>query len=237
MKTFVCSLGCILLFFSSCSIQQEISLNTNGGGTYRGNIVVSEDFSSYLSELASLSMDQSEEFKLFDKEKIKTDLEEEENGVTVTGMTVEDTNTMRLELDFQSIEGLLQTEEARAAGIITFEKKTDNSKTVHIHLDRDNYKQLNSLFSDEQSIIMDTFGPEENEGLTEEEYLEMMSFALGESGSKLISTSVIETEITVDGTILEQNGGVLEGDTVIYRIPLIRILLLDQTIDYSLTFR
>ena len=84
---------------------------------------------------------------------------------------------------------------------------------------------------------MDTFCPEENEGLNEEEYLQMMSFALGEDGPDLIRASVIETRIHVAGRVLEQKGGVREGDTVIFRIPLIRILLLDQELDYTLTFR
>ena len=237
MKKLFCFLCTLLLILSSCTVTQNIFINAEGGGTYSGDVSVSKDFADYLSELASLSMDSSEEFVLFKTEDIRRDLEEEGNGVAVTKLKALDEHTLHIELDYKSIETLVQSDEARASGIIRFEKRTDGAKTVRIHLDRQNYTQLNSLFSDEQSIVMDTFGPEENEGLAEEEYLEMMSFALGEKGPDLIRASIIETRIDVAGRIIEQKGGVQEGNTVIFRIPLIRILLLDQALDYTLTFR
>jgi len=237
MKIYTTLILLLLLIFSSCSVQQEITLNSEGGGTCRGDVHVSEVFADYLAELASLSMEESEDFVLFETEKIKNDIEKEQSGVSVRKIQPKDKNTLHLELTFSSIEKLVRSEEARSAEIIRLEESANGQKTVHIHLDRYNYKHLNTLFSEEQSLVMDTFGPEENEGLTEEEYLDMMSFALGEEGPELILSSTIETRITVEGTIIEQKGGVRKDNTVIFRIPLIRILLLDQPLDYSLTFR
>ncbi len=237
MKIYTTLILSLLLIFSSCSVQQEITLNSEGGGTYRGDVHVSEVFSDYLAQLSSLSMEASEDFVLFETEKIKADIENDGSGVSVQEIYPKDENTLHLELTFNSIEKLVRSEEALSAGIIRLEESSNGQKTVYIHLDRDNYKDLNTLFSEEQSLVMDTFGPEENEGLTEEEYLDMMSFALGEEGPELILSSTIETEITVEGTIIEQKGGVRKDNTVIFRIPLIRILLLDQPLDYSLTFR
>lgn len=237
MKRAVYFLIALLLILSACSVQQEIYLNASGGGDYNGTIQVSDVFSGYLAELASLTMEASEEFVLFDTEKIRRDIEKEQTGVTVQDITVKDEATLNLQLEFSSVEKLMRSEEAQEAGIIDFVKAADGRKTVHIHLDRDNYSQLNTLFTEEQSLVMDTFGPEENEGLTEEEYLDMMSFALGEEGPPLIRASVIKTTITVEGTVLEQKGGTQEGNTVVFTIPLIRLLLLDEPLDYSLTFR
>lgn len=237
MKRWLYGFFALLLFLSSCTVTQEVFLDSDGGGTYSGDIQVSRVFADYLGELASLSMQSSEEFILFDTDKITADMEKDKSSVSVTDIAAGEDNTLHLELEFNSIEGLLQSEEAQESGIIRFEELANGQKTVHIRLNRDNYSHLNSLFSEEQSLVMDTFGPEENEGLSEEDYLEMMSFALGEEGPELIRASTIETRVTVGGTIIEQKGGRRESDTVIFRIPLIRILLLDQALNYSLTFR
>ncbi|MBN2049234.1 MAG: hypothetical protein JW760_02215 [Spirochaetales bacterium] len=191
----------------------------------------------YLEELASLTTSSSEEFTLFETDKIKEDLEKDQSGVHVTAVTVDDPNTLRVALTFDSLESLLESQEAQAAKIIRFTELADGSKKVHIRLDRENYEHLDALFSEEQKIVMDIFGPKENEGLSEEEYLEMMSYALGEQGSDLLRASIIETRVKVKGTLLDQKGGVREGDTVVFRIPLLRFLLLDEILEYQLTFR
>lgn len=237
MKYFQAFLLLSLLFFASCSIQQEIFLDASGGGEYTGTFRVSQDMADYLEELASLTTSSSEEFTLFETDKIKEDLEKDQSGVHVTAVTVDDPNTLRVALTFDSLESLLESQEAQAAKIIRFTELADGSKKVHIRLDRENYEHLDALFSEEQKIVMDTFGPKENEGLSEEEYLEMMSYALGEQGSDLLRASIIETRVKVKGTLLDQKGGVREGDTVVFRIPLLRFLLLDEILEYQLTFR
>jgi hypothetical protein len=81
------------------------------------------------------------------------------------------------------------------------------------------------------------FSPVENEGTTEAEYLEMMEFLLGEEGPEAVKGSMIEIRVNVKGRILSHSGGRIDGKSVIYEIPLLRVLLLEEPLEYSLTFK
>jgi len=48
---------------------------------------------------------------------------------------------------------------------------------------------------------------------------------------------VIETTIVVKGKVVAQTGGSTVPGGVVFRIPLLRVLLLDKPLDYSLTFK
>jgi hypothetical protein len=67
--------------------------------------------------------------------------------------------------------------------------------------------------------------------------MEMIEFMLGDEGPPGLNASFIELEVIVKGKILSQSGGQMAGNSVLFRIPLIRVLLLDQPLDYSIVFR
>jgi hypothetical protein len=66
----------------------------------------------------------------------------------------------------------------------------------------------------------------------------MMEYALGDGGGKLIKDSMITTIINIDGTLISQSGGKETGtNSVTFKTPLIRLLLLDKPIEYSIKFK
>jgi len=64
----------------------------------------------------------------------------------------------------------------------------------------------------------------------------MMVYVLGDSGPAALKASAIDIEVTVDGKVLGQTGGVQKGNTVDFHIPLVQLLLLPKPLDYSITF-
>ena len=52
-----------------------------------------------------------------------------------------------------------------------------------------------------------------------------------------IKESVLEATVTVPGSVESQSGGKLDGSTVSFSIPLIRVLLLEEPLDYSIIYR
>ena len=64
-----------------------------------------------------------------------------------------------------------------------------------------------------------------------------MEYALGDGGGDLIKDSVITTTININGTLISQKGGKVKGNSVTFETPLIRILLLDKPIEYSIRFK
>jgi hypothetical protein len=80
-------------------------------------------------------------------------------------------------------------------------------------------------------------GPQANDTITEAEYLEMIKFSLGDEGPALVKKSFIEMAIRPEGEIVSQTGGTQTNGTVVFRIPLLRLLVLDKPLDYSVTFK
>ena len=140
------------------------------------------------------------------------------------------------ELVFDDLKAVIEQEpQLLEQGVIDFAKQ-DGVYFIRVHLDRNNIDPVYAMFHLDQNPLIEMFGPHANEDTSEEEYLEMMEFVLGEPGPPAIIESAIELEIRVTGRIIAQLGGIREGNTVIFRLPLIRALLLDQPIDYAISF-
>jgi hypothetical protein len=80
-------------------------------------------------------------------------------------------------------------------------------------------------------------GPQPEENVTEEEYLQMIEFSLGEEGPALLRKSFINIVIKPESGVVSQTGGTLSGGAVTFKIPLLSLLLLDKPLDYSITYR
>ena len=88
------------------------------------------------------------------------------------------------------------------------------------------------------SPLMQSFGPLANKGLTDSDYLDMMQFALGDESRAGIKNSYLVLDVNVDGVITDQQGGtLLDADTVEFKIPLLRVLILDKPQAFSVSFK
>jgi hypothetical protein len=233
----LCFLAAGAFIFSSCSVKNEISLAADGSGRASLEANIDEALVFYMQSLAELTGEQSKDGKLFNVEEIKKGIEENP-GVRVESIKNFDDRKITSTVSFNNIEELiLETRENLGRQVISF-KEFGAEKEIKIYIDIDNFTDIAPLFPMVEEPLFMTFGPLENQGLTEEEYLEMMEYALGDGGGELIKKSMITTEITIDGNLISQKGGtVSEKNTVVFETPLIRLLLLDKPIEYSIRFR
>ena len=140
------------------------------------------------------------------------------------------------EFTFSNIEDVFKSEvRLSEAGVISFAKNNGVS-TVRLHLNKDSFKQISSFLPGKENALIDVFGPAENEDTSESDYLEMLEFMLGDKGPAGVKASFIELRVKVKGKILSQSGGKIEGNSVLFRIPLLQVLLLDRPLDYSIAF-
>ena len=84
---------------------------------------------------------------------------------------------------------------------------------------------------------MASMGPQVNDTISDAEYLDMIKFSLGDEAPGLLKKSFITLTIDPEGEIISQTGGTVSGSSVVFRIPLLRMLVLDKPLDYSVTFR
>ncbi len=227
----------VVVVFSSCGAQQQVVLRPDGSGivdfTYTVSPVILESLDDFAAFLPG--DDPLAEGEVFDLEEIRSDFSANP-AVTLLSVGLPQPNTLSGSFQFTDVEEVFtEEEELRQAGIVQLESSGDRY-TLLVRLNRENFANITTLFPALENPLMDMFGPSANAGVSESEYLEMMEFAFDSAVVPAIRESYVEARILVDGAVIDQQGGIIVGDEVIFQIPLIRVLLLDERLEYSLTF-
>ncbi len=226
-----------LIALVSCSVNQTIVIKNDGSGTLAMHAEVSKLLRDYMASLAEVSgkTDIMKDGKVFDVATIRKDFASRP-GITVKKVSAPTPNSLDLEIGYTSLADVFAGEKTlKGSGALVY-SEAGGTKTVRMHLDRSNYTQLASLFPLLNDPTVAGMGPQVNDTITDAEYLDMIGFTLGDDGPPLLKKSFIALTIDPEGQIISQQGGTIIGGTVTFRIPLLRLLVLDKPLDYSVTF-
>ncbi|MGA2477300.1 MAG: hypothetical protein ABSG63_00955 [Spirochaetia bacterium] len=233
--------GPVILFAllaMSCSVNQTIMIKSDGSGTLAMRADVSKLLRDYIGSLSEVSGKPAPAAgaNLFDAAAIRKDFETRK-GLTVKKAVTPTPTSFDLELSYTSIRDIFASDATlKNAGVMTWSEEA-GKKTLKLHLDRTNYTQLSALFPMLKDPAIAGLGPQVNDTITDAEYLDMIKFSLGDDGPGLLKKSFITLTIDPEGEIISQSGGTVNGGTVVFRIPLIRLLVLDKPLDYSVSFK
>lgn len=223
----------VILFFS-CTSSSVISLNSSGGGTGTFSSSVQSFLIDFIGSMEVLDTSSTGKTDFYKTKQIEERFNEN-SEVNLLSLLTPDPASLNGEFSFSDIKKVFEMdEELKNAGIIKIEK-TENQTALYLNLNKENYKGLTILKDIMENPLFEEFGPETNDGLTDEEYYELMEYALGEEGVQGLKESFIVLIVNVGSNIIETNG-VTEGKSVSFKIPLIRILLLDQPLYYYMIF-
>jgi hypothetical protein len=227
-----------LAVLASCTVNQTIAIKSDGSGTLTMHAEVSKLLHEYLVSLAEVA-GQTEMLaggKIFDVASIKKGFESRP-GLTVRKVSSPTPDSLDMEIAYRSIQDVFAQDKALTGSGALVYSVSDGKKTIRLHLDRTNYTQLSSLFPMLSDPVFAGMGPQVNDTITESEYLEMIRFSLGDDGPSLLKKSFIVLTIDPEGEILSQTGGTLASGAVTFRIPLLRLLVLDKPLDYAVSFK
>lgn len=223
------------LIIGSCSVSQQVFIKADASGSVRIKIELKKAFINYLVDLAEV-MGESFEGNFFNIEEIKKGFEEKD-GVELKQIDCPRPETLEMQIQFRSVEELFSNEsQLRYDSILSFDH-TKEGYSLRFLLDRSNFRQVSELFPLLKNPLFEALGPQESDTTTEEEYLELIELALGEEGASGLKASFLETQVQVKGKLVSQTGGTISNNTVTFKIPLIRVLLLDKPLKYSLVFK
>ena len=236
--------GALLLVLVGCGVQQRVLLRVDGSGSSSLAVSLDGSFANYLRALAEVGGDDLlPKDHIFDVEEISAAIAAR-SGVELVDIATPASNQLHLELKFGDIEAAFAVDSAarepdQPGGIplVSLSPPSSGGRTLRIYLSVDNYWQLARLFPSLDNPLMASLGPQPQMPITDGEYLEMMQFALGDQSPEQIMDSWVEIDVAIDGTVLAQQGGELTEAGVLFRIPLLRILVLDQPLEYAVTFR
>ena len=227
----------IILGLPGCTVRQDAVIKADGSGTLQFNMSLMPFFVETIQDAADAfgAQDMVKQGRIFDLNQIKADFAKKKS-VVLTRVASPAPDKLEGELSFSNIEKVFQDEKELAqTGVVKFSSE-GNKKTLSVSLNKSNIKQLTALFPVLSNPFFEMFMPQENEKITDAEYLEMIDFAFGAKGTPGVQASFIELKVTVKGTILSQKGGKQQGNTVTFSIPLLRVLLLDKPLEYSIVF-
>src|SRR5208283_2380514 len=221
----------------SCSMKQTIVIKSDGSGTLAMHVEVARLLHEYVARLSEVSdkpvLGPGGTF--FDAESMRKDFESRP-GITVTKAVTPSNDAVDLELTFNSIQDVFSQDESLKNTAALAYSESGGKKSIRLHLDRGNYPQLARMFPLLASPAFAAFGPQPNDTTTDDEYMEMVRFSIGDDAPALLKKSSLTLTLAPEGQILSQSGGEITGGAVVFRIPLLRLLVLDKPLDYSVTF-
>ena len=227
----------IVLGTSGCVMGQTIALNADNSGIAATDLVVDEFFIAVLEDFQAFEPERKDQtimdasVESFNKgmaaKQSVSQVKSAKLGPTsyVVSFSFSDLNRFMLEMNEMKSQSLLNV---TAAG---------NRTTFSISLNMQTYPQLTKLIPFLADPNFETFGPLYNEGMSEADYLDMISYILGEEGPPAITQSTIILLLEVPRPIISVNGGTLLGTrTARLEIPLIDFLLLAKPIEFNVTW-
>ena len=233
LKKYIILLTITIPFLMSCVVTEDLSINTDESGSSNIAISVEDFFIDVLNDFSEFSTDEN------DKPIMDLAIEDTSNKLikneTTTNVlfTKVGKNSYVGSFDFTSLSTLISDlGETENQTILTL-----NNNKLNFYLDLNNYNQLTKAIPFLADPNFEPFGPEYNEGLSEDDYLEMISFMLGEEGPDAIRNSTITLNFETPAPIKTFSGGTKVSDNQFtYSFPLIDFLLLAKPLQFELTW-
>ncbi|MCF7943043.1 MAG: hypothetical protein K9L21_01260 [Spirochaetia bacterium] len=229
----------VLTAASSCTVKQELVVHVDESGNASFEIAIEDyfievvkDFQVFAEEDTDVTQDNLDE--------LAVDLNTSEYTSDAIFNKVSD-NFYTGSFNFSDLEEFFnelreEEEKNETISVFTYEKR-GFVQNLNIYIDIENYYQLKKLVPLLEDPEFAMFGPEENIGVSEEDYIDMISFALGDEGPPSLLRSFIEVVIITDHPIISQKGGRLRApNEIVFNIPMLDFLLLAEPIRKTVTW-
>ena len=222
---------------SSCVVSEKLTLNRATDGKSHVDISVDDFFVGVVEDLSNWD-DKGNNDPILDV--AVQDFENNLRASKVTsGIRFLETghNTYMGDFSFSDFNQLLVdlSKGVPDQSIVTLTEK-DGRTHVEININMDNFKQLTTIIPFLGDPNFEVYGPLYNHDLTKDEYLEMVSFILGEQCPDSIAKSSVKIQVVAPQAITAHNGKLRNSKTVEFSFPLIDFLLLHNPIRFYLEY-
>ncbi|WP_320127735.1 hypothetical protein [uncultured Sphaerochaeta sp.] len=223
-----------LLSLSSCVVTEDLQVKADNtySSAFQFNvedffIAVLKDFNDFMpTDSNTTIMDGA-------TSDFKTALEKG-NSISKVAIKKLNDNSYSGTFDFTDIEHLFA--DLGAGNNQTILTRKGNSLTFKLSMD--NYAQLVPVIPFLSDENFEAFGPTYNQGISEADYLEMISFMLGTEGPDAIKKSMITLRINTPTQISSfTNGKKISAQVYEFSFPLIDFLLLAKPITFTVNWK
>lgn len=238
--TFFALLSAILLFLiPSCRVSEKLTLTSEQTleGKSHIDLSVSDYFVSVIEDLSNWEA-SGESDPIIDvaMDEFVQNLEESSTTSKIKFRKA-GFNTYMGDFSFNDFKTLVvDLSNGNADQSIVTVSKDGDTTHVSIRIAMDNYEDLTKMVPFLANPNFEVYGPLYNHDLTEENYLEMMGFILGEECPQEITDSTIKIQVVAPKAVTDHDGTLKNAKTVEFSFPLIDFLLLHDPIEFWLEY-
>lgn len=224
--------------FLGCTSQQELHLRADGSGTTELRMEVHEVLVRYLGDLQGLFDVDPAETPVFDLAEMEEVFAANDALELVSAETPQN-NVLQLQLRFDDVARIAAARDGSNDDLLSLERE-GQTQTLRIFLNPITVRELLALTPIGE--VAEFLLPPRDQDMSPSEYVEYIVWALEEYESAsvlrtVVSEAAIELRVTVEGQLISQQGGQREGNAVVFRIPVVELLTIQQPVRYSLTYR
>jgi hypothetical protein len=222
----------LIILLSSCTVTEQISLKNSNYGTIESSIAVEDFFLTVLDDFSEFMPSGNESILDGGIREFASGIGKSRNTTAVTLDKPTD-NSYLVSLECNNITALLNE---LSGGTQTILKTGANSLDFKINLD--NYPELKAIVPFLADPNFEVFLPEYNVGYTEEDYLEMIVFLLGDEAPEKIRQSTVKVQLLLPGQVTNTVNCRKTGtNTIEYEFRLIDFLLLAEPLSFSVSWK
>jgi len=223
----------VLVSASSCVVTEQLTFNGSGYNNSKFDFTVEDFFIAVLEDFSEFTP-EDQDTSLMDS--AITDFERAlRYSTTTNNVTLQklNDNAYKGQFNFMNLDKLFS--DLGAGNDQSLLRMSNNTLTFSLSMD--NYDQLVPVIPFLADENFEAFGPVYNQGLSESDYLEMISFMLGEEGPPAIEQSTITLRIATPKPIKSfTSGKKIAPNLYEFSFPLIDFLLLADPITFSVSW-
>ncbi len=166
--------------------------------------------------------------------------------MTLVSAQAPNPDTLELEVKFSDVSRVFSSlkggSESVSAGQFATFTKSGNTRTITVRVDRSDISAILGLTPLSGSVAANVLLPPKDYPMTAEEYVSYLSWALADYAKNgdvkpIIRNASIEVTVRVAGTVISQTGGTLQGNSVRFSLPVVKLVTAEKPATYSVTFR
>jgi len=230
-----------LFLFSACTVRQDITFHRNGGGELHLEIRLHDMVTAYARDIYGGFSADPDKVVIFDLPAIESFFASNPSAELVN-IKNPAPGSLILAARFSDAESFLDQEAYDLPPVVEVHRE-GGVTTVVFTLSPENMRILTDPVSLTDTELIQVFGPQKERPYTEEEYLDVISYAFAEyledtTAEAVISSAAIEVQVKVEGRIVNVSGGRVQGDNkALFTIPFIDIVTMTEPLVLSFSYR
>ncbi|THB62602.1 MAG: hypothetical protein D6B26_07420 [Spirochaetaceae bacterium] len=232
---FLVALLAVFLVFSGCSVTQQMDVKIDGSGEVVLTVEMGRVFQDYYRDLSGSEPNSP----IFAPAEIRSTLQSQA-GITVRQVREPQPGKLSITLGLQDVGQLYRDENLDVPQVISF-TRAGNIAALNIRVGRDDIPRFLALSPVGDSPMIAYLLPPVDQ-MSRDEYIEFVGWALEEYEGEtpvadLIAGSRLELRVVPGGELVSQRGGLMDGNAVVFAVPLVDLILAEDDYEFELRFR